>query len=210
MRETIECLRPILTRRTQRLRRPVCPQPRIPAAHPLPHTRIGSARSARDDSAGGAVRRRGGAQSCFAAPGSRRCAAIEARPPRPAATPPHLTVWVPVAVDPVRGRTPTGRSAGGVPGPPGYGEMFCELGFADLVQKARAGTTRRELAAAIPVELLDGVCALGSADRVEAQLRAYHEAGADCVAVVPSTAEDPAVRATLRAAMTAVSTNREI
>jgi alkanesulfonate monooxygenase SsuD/methylene tetrahydromethanopterin reductase-like flavin-dependent oxidoreductase (luciferase family) len=54
------------------------------------------------------------------------------------------------------------------------------------------------------------VCALGSADRVEAQLRAYHEAGADCVAVVPSTAEDPGGRATLRVAMTAVSTNQEI
>lgn len=42
-----------------------------------------------------------------------------------------------------------------------------------------------------PVELLDRVGALGSADRVAARRRAYHEPGADCLAVVPVTAEDP-------------------
>ncbi|MGO9929633.1 MAG: LLM class F420-dependent oxidoreductase, partial [Mycobacterium sp.] len=56
-----------------------------------------------------------------------------------------------------------------------------------------------ELAAAIPVELLDRVGALGDADRVAARLCAYCEVGADCVAVVPSTAEDPGGRATLGA-----------
>ncbi len=86
-----------------------------------------------------------------------------------------------------------------ISGPPGYGEMFSALGFDDLVQKARTGTTRRELAAAIPVELLDRVSALGSRDRVAERLGAYREAGADCVAVVPSTAEDPGGRATLSA-----------
>jgi probable F420-dependent oxidoreductase len=124
---------------------------------------------------------------------------------------PRLTVWVPVALDP--GDAAHAQLAGQLAvylGPPGYGEMFSALGFGDLVLKARAGATRRELAAAVPVELLDRVCALGSADRVAARLRAYHEAGADCVAVVPSTAEDPGGRATLRAAMSAVSTNQEM
>jgi alkanesulfonate monooxygenase SsuD/methylene tetrahydromethanopterin reductase-like flavin-dependent oxidoreductase (luciferase family) len=84
------------------------------------------------------------------------------------------------------------------------------LGFDELVHRARTGATRRELAAAVPVELLDRVCALGDADRVAARLRAYREAGADCVAVVPSTAEDPGGRSTLRAVTTAVSSIREM
>jgi hypothetical protein len=38
--------------------------------------------------------------------------------------------------------------------PPGYGEMFAQLGFGSLVEQARAGTPRSELAAAIPFELI--------------------------------------------------------
>ncbi len=124
---------------------------------------------------------------------------------------PRLTVWVPAALDP--GAAAHAQLAAQLAvylGPPGYGEMFSALGFDDLVRRARAGATRRELAAAIPVELLDRVGALGTADRIAARLRAYHEAGADCVAVVPSTAEDPGGRATLRAATSAVSTDQEM
>lgn len=83
--------------------------------------------------------------------------------------------------------------------PPGYGEMFSALGFDGLVRSARSRATRRELAVAVPSELLDRVCALGSPDRVAARLRAYADAGADCVAVVPATAEDPGGRVALRA-----------
>lgn len=113
---------------------------------------------------------------------------------------PRLTVWVPVALDP--GAAAHGQLAAQLAvylSPPGYGEMFSELGFDDLVRTARAGATRRELAAAIPVELLDAVSALGTAESVAARLNAYREAGADCVAVVPATAEDPGARMTLGA-----------
>jgi probable F420-dependent oxidoreductase len=132
-------------------------------------------------------------------------AAIEtAATNRPA---PRLTVWVPVALDP--GAAAHAQLAAQLAvylGPPGYGEMFSALGFDDLVRKARTGATRRELAAAIPVELLDKVSALGSVDRVAARLNAYRQAGADCVAVVPATAEDPGARATL----TALSSARKV
>ncbi|OBK13363.1 LLM class F420-dependent oxidoreductase [Mycobacterium asiaticum] len=114
--------------------------------------------------------------------------------------PPRLTVWVPVAIDP--GAAAHAQLAGQLAvylAPPGYGEMFAALGFPDLVARARAGTPRRELAAEIPVELLEGVSALGSADRVAARLHAYRASGADCVAVVPSTAEDPEARKILAA-----------
>jgi alkanesulfonate monooxygenase SsuD/methylene tetrahydromethanopterin reductase-like flavin-dependent oxidoreductase (luciferase family) len=120
---------------------------------------------------------------------------VAAAAARPA---PRLTVWVPVALE--AGAATHAQLAGQLAvylAPPGYGEMFSELGFGDLVGKARTGATRRELAAAIPVELLDSVSALGSAATIAARLSAYRDAGADCVAVVPSTAEDPAGRATL-------------
>ncbi|ULL10003.1 LLM class F420-dependent oxidoreductase [Mycobacterium liflandii] len=113
---------------------------------------------------------------------------------------PRLTVWVPVAVDP--GAAAHAQLAAQLAvylGPPGYGEMFSALGFDRLVGAARAGASRRELAAAIPVELLEQVGALGTAERVAARLRDYEEAGADCLALVPCTAEDPAGRATLNA-----------
>ena len=50
--------------------------------------------------------------------------------------------------------------------PPGYGEMFSELGFADLVERARGGMPRSELAHSIPDELLEQVCALGSPEEL--------------------------------------------
>ena len=78
--------------------------------------------------------------------------------------PPRLTVWVPVAVDPGdAARVQLAAQLAVYLAPPGYGEMFSELGFLDLVQRARAGAHRAELATAVPVELLDQVCALGSA-----------------------------------------------
>ena len=83
--------------------------------------------------------------------------------------------------------------------PPGYGELFSELGYAELVRRAREGARRAELADAIPEELLAQVCALGSRDELAARIAAYGKAGADSVAVVPATAEDPAGRSVLEA-----------
>jgi alkanesulfonate monooxygenase SsuD/methylene tetrahydromethanopterin reductase-like flavin-dependent oxidoreductase (luciferase family) len=118
--------------------------------------------------------------------------------------PPPLTVWVPVAVNP--GDAARGQLAAQLAvylSPPGYGEMFSELGFLDLVRRARAGVQRFELATAVPFELLDQVCALGSPEGIAKRLRAYHDAGADNVAIVPSTAEDPGGRAALAAVASA-------
>lgn len=127
-------------------------------------------------------------------------AMVDAAAARAGRCAPRLTVWVPAAVNP--GEATHVQLAAQLAvylAPPGYGEMFGALGFGDLVGKARAGAARRELAAAIPVELLQAVCALGDAGQVAARLTAYRDAGADCVAIVPSTAEDPGGRATLHA-----------
>jgi alkanesulfonate monooxygenase SsuD/methylene tetrahydromethanopterin reductase-like flavin-dependent oxidoreductase (luciferase family) len=84
--------------------------------------------------------------------------------------------------------------------------MFSELGFSELVRRARNGARRSELAPEVPLELLGRVCAFGSAKDIAARIAAYREAGADIVAVVPSTAEDPACHRALRAVSAAVPT----
>jgi probable F420-dependent oxidoreductase len=106
---------------------------------------------------------------------------------------PRLAVWLPVALDPgTRAQAQLSAQLAVYLRPPGYGEMFARLGFGSLVERARAGTPRSELAAAIPPELVAQVSAVGSRAEIADRIGAYHDAGADHVAVVPSTAEDPA------------------
>jgi alkanesulfonate monooxygenase SsuD/methylene tetrahydromethanopterin reductase-like flavin-dependent oxidoreductase (luciferase family) len=106
---------------------------------------------------------------------------------------PKLSVWVPAALDPSRGAIAQlcGQLAVYL-GAPGYGDLFSALGFQALVDQARAGARRSELAQAIPAELIAAVGALGSREEISARVAAYQEAGADHVGIVPSTAEDPA------------------
>lgn len=193
MRETIEALRPILAGERAwyegehvrvhgfRLRRPI-PDVRISVAafgpamtrvaalnademvlNLVPPERVAEARAAVDEAASAAER-----------------------------TPPHLAVWLPVAIDP--GEDARRQLASQLTiylAPPGYGEMFSRLGFSELVKLARDGTRRDELADRVPYELLERVCAVGSPADVTARVAAYHAAGADVVGIVPSTAEDP-------------------
>jgi probable F420-dependent oxidoreductase len=131
-------------------------------------------------------------------------AAVRARIDKEAASvgrpAPRLAVWVAVALNP--GERATAQIAGQLAvylGAPGYGELFAGLGFGALVDRARGGTRRAELVGAIPLDLISRVAAIGSSADIAARIAAYHEAGADQVAVVPSTAEDPAGRGVLEA-----------
>ena len=115
-------------------------------------------------------------------------------------TPPPLAVWVPIALEP--GEDARAQLASQLTiylAAPGYAEMFSRLGFSDLVERARGGGRRSELAGDVPYELLREVCAVGSSDEVAARVSAYHDAGAAVVGVVPSTAEDPGGRRALAA-----------
>lgn len=115
-------------------------------------------------------------------------------------TPPRLAVWLPVALDPgTRAQAQLSAQLAVYLRPPGYGEMFAELGFGSLVERARSGHGRAELAAAVPPELIARVSAVGSRAEIAERIAAYHDAGADHVAIVPSTAEDPAGAAVLAA-----------
>ncbi len=113
---------------------------------------------------------------------------------------PEIAVWVSVAEDP-GGATLAQMAAQTTVylRPPGYGEMFTELGYGDLVARARAGARRSELAAEVTSELLGQVCALGSLSEILARLARFRAAGASRIGVVPATAEDPAGRRVLAA-----------
>ena len=83
---------------------------------------------------------------------------------------------------------------------PGYGEMFAEAGFGDLVRFARGRPHPGELLAAIPAELVGHVSLAGDEQAVRARLAEYAGAGVDEVALVPGSSEaDPAGVATLTA-----------
>lgn len=110
----------------------------------------------------------------------------------------RVTAWVtastgvgPAAMEQLR------RGVVGYLAAPGYGEMFAEAGFGDVVAFARSGPHPRELLARIPDELLESVGLLG--DSAEKRLAEYRDAGVDEIAVVPaSTENDPGGVRTLR------------
>ncbi|WP_292988806.1 LLM class F420-dependent oxidoreductase [Mycobacterium sp.] len=199
MRETIECLRPILCGERADYDGRFVRSHGFRLRNPLPHSRIGvgafgpsmlklSARIADEVVLNLVTVQRV----------SQIRQQIEQHATAAGRVPPHVTAWIPVAVRP--GAAALRQLAGQVAvylAPPGYGEMFIELGYADLVERARAGARRADLAAAIPVELAGQLAALGTPEQVADRIRAYLDAGADTVAVIPVTAEDPAGRIAL-------------
>lgn len=108
-------------------------------------------------------------------------------------SPPPLVVWIPAALDPGPATLHQLRAQLSVYlSPPGYGEMFTALGHGPLVEQARAGKPRPELAQAIPTDLIEAVGAIGSAKDIANRVTEYFDAGAEHVGLVPATAEDPA------------------
>jgi probable F420-dependent oxidoreductase len=106
--------------------------------------------------------------------------------------PPPLTVWVPTALDPGEAAfAQLSRQLVMYVGQPGYGEMFMDTGYGEVVALARSGAHPRVLAAAITPELVRTVCLTGGPATLTAGLEAYAAAGADEVAIVPVTADDP-------------------
>lgn len=113
---------------------------------------------------------------------------------------PPLAVWVAAAIEPDDGALKQlSDQVAQYLAAPGYGEMFTAAGWADLVTDARSGRPVAELAAAMPVELLQAVAAVGSEAAVRGRIAAYASAGAQHVAVVPVTSGDAAGETVLSA-----------
>ena len=116
-------------------------------------------------------------------------------------TAPPITAWVPVALEPDAAALSQIRNQLVLyVGQPGYGEMFADAGHGDVVRFARSGAHPREVASAITPALIGTVCVTGDPTRIAAGLDAYRAAGADEIAIVPVTADDPGGARVLAAA----------
>ncbi|MEY2433537.1 MAG: hypothetical protein QOC92_3262 [Acidimicrobiaceae bacterium] len=108
-------------------------------------------------------------------------------------------VWLATAVDPDDdARLQLTRALVAYLAAPGYGDVFTEAGFGELVAFARTRPHPRELLAAIPTELVEAVGLVGSAAVIEKRIAEYRDAGVDEICFVPATAGDPAGKRTLR------------
>ncbi|WP_433378407.1 LLM class F420-dependent oxidoreductase [Streptosporangium sp. CA-115845] len=114
---------------------------------------------------------------------------------------PRVAAWVCAAVSPTEAAVEQLRRAVvGYLAAPGYGEMFTEAGFGDVVEFARTRPHPRELLAAVPVELIQSVGLVGDEATVRDRLADYGRAGVDEVALVPACVEaDPGGEKTLAA-----------
>jgi probable F420-dependent oxidoreductase len=114
---------------------------------------------------------------------------------------PPVAVWLATAVNPSEpGLEQLRRGLVSYLPAPGYGEMFAEAGFGDLVRFARRRPHPGELLAAIPAELVGQVSLVGDEQALRTRLAEYAGAGVDEVALVPGSSDaDPAGMKTLRA-----------
>jgi probable F420-dependent oxidoreductase len=122
-------------------------------------------------------------------------AAAEAGRPRPT-----VAIWLAAAVDPSE-ETLAQMNRGKVAylAAPGYGEMFAEAGFGELVEFARTRPHPRDLLAAVPAGMIGTVGLVGSVEEISSRVGEYHAAGVDEVCIVPATAGDDDGRRTLDA-----------
>ena len=107
--------------------------------------------------------------------------------------PPPATLWLPTALEPGQeGWAQLRSQMAGYLAAPGYGEMFIDAGFGEIVELARSGRPYREVIASVTDELPAAIGAIGSIDDVKRRIADYHNAGVETVGIVPGTASDPA------------------
>jgi probable F420-dependent oxidoreductase len=101
-----------------------------------------------------------------------------------------MVAWLVAAVDPIPDEDIAQiRSAVvGYLAAPGYGEMFVQAGYPELVDLARSGAHPREILSAMPEGFERSVGLVGSRSEIAALIESYAEAGLDTVGVVPVTA----------------------
>ncbi len=111
---------------------------------------------------------------------------------------PNTAVWLCAAVDPTDAeREWLARGFVGYLGAPGYGEMFADAGFGELVEVARSGAHPKELLARMPGELLDAVALVGDEATIRRRVAAYAAAGIREIGLVPVASDLPSCSPTL-------------
>ncbi len=100
-----------------------------------------------------------------------------------------LVAWLVAAVDPTIEDIAQIRSAVvSYLAAPGYGEMFAQAGYPELVELARSGAHPRALLSAVPEGFERSVGLVGSRSEIAKLIESYADAGLDTVGVVPVTA----------------------
>ena len=113
---------------------------------------------------------------------------------------PRVAIWLATAVDPTaEALAQLAHAKVAYLAAPGYGEMFTDAGFGDLVEFARTRPHPRDLLEALPTELVRAVGLVGSVAQITDRMAAYRDAGVDEICIVPATAGDDAGRRTLEA-----------
>jgi len=114
---------------------------------------------------------------------------------------PPVAVWLATVVNPSeQGIEQLRRGLVAYLSAPGYGEMFAEAGFGELVRFARSTPHPGELLAAIPAELVGHVSLVGDEQAIRVRLAEYAGAGVAEIALVPGCSDaDPAGVGTLTA-----------
>lgn len=111
---------------------------------------------------------------------------------------PNTAVWLCAAVDPSdEERTWLSRGLVGYLAAPGYGEMFTEAGYGDLVEFARTRPGPKAVFARMPPDLIDAVGLVGSEAQVRDRIEAYGAAGITEICLVPAAPGMPSSRRTL-------------
>lgn len=119
---------------------------------------------------------------------------------RLAAQHPNTAVWLCAAIDPSdEERDWLAKGFVGYLAAPGYGEMFTEAGFGELVEFARTRPGPKAVYARMPVDLIDQVALVGSEQHVRDRIAEYAAAGVTEVCLVPPAPDLPSCRRTLEA-----------
>lgn len=119
---------------------------------------------------------------------------------RLAAQHPNTAVWLCAAIDPTdEERDWLSRGFVGYLAAPGYGEMFAEAGYAELVEFARTRPSPKEIFERIPPDLLDQVALVGTESQVRRRIAEYEAAGIAEICLVPPAPDLPSATRTLEA-----------
>ena len=109
---------------------------------------------------------------------------------RLAASHPNTAAWLCVAVDPSdQQRRWLTRGFVGYLAAPGYGEMFVDAGYGELVEFARTRPNPKELFDRVPDDLLDHVALVGDEATLRRRIHEYEHAGLAEIALVPAAPE---------------------
>ena len=110
----------------------------------------------------------------------------------------NTAVWLCAAVDPTDDeRVWLSRGLVGYLAAPGYGEMFAEAGYGELVDFARTRPGPKEVFAKMPSDLIEQVGLVGSESEIRARIAAYASAGIAEICVVPPAPDLPSARRTM-------------